>query len=75
RKFNDEFLQINVEAVNMEMSNELTIEQFFDIRMLERNQEEIIENDQIINPQRPTSNTNKDWSVDDIFFQYNTAFE
>ncbi|CAG8683993.1 10592_t:CDS:2, partial [Racocetra fulgida] len=61
-EFNDKFLQINVETVNIEMGNELAIEQFFDIGMLERNQKEIIENDQIINSQRPTSNTNEDWS-------------
>ncbi|CAG8570492.1 9994_t:CDS:2, partial [Dentiscutata heterogama] len=30
-EINDEFLQINIEAVNMEMENELAIEQFFDI--------------------------------------------
>ncbi|CAG8848173.1 43229_t:CDS:1, partial [Gigaspora margarita] len=60
REFNDEFLKINVKAVNMEMNNELAIEQFFNIEMLERNQKNIIEDDQIINSQRPTSKTNKD---------------
>ncbi|CAG8853397.1 13811_t:CDS:1, partial [Gigaspora margarita] len=35
KEFNDEFLQLNVEAVNMEISNELAIEQFFNIEMLE----------------------------------------
>ncbi|CAG8849974.1 7210_t:CDS:2 [Gigaspora margarita] len=33
-EFNDEFLQLNIEAVNMKMSNKLAIEQFFDIGML-----------------------------------------
>ncbi|CAG8731422.1 19087_t:CDS:2, partial [Dentiscutata erythropus] len=59
RELNNEFLQINIEVVNMEMNNELAIEQFFDIGMFEQNQD-IIENDQIINSQRPTSNTNED---------------
>ncbi|CAG8832668.1 19110_t:CDS:1, partial [Gigaspora margarita] len=73
--FNNKFLQINVKAVNIKISNELAIEQFFDIGMLKQNQKDIIEENQIINSQRSTSNTNKDWSVDDIFFQYNTVFK
>ncbi|CAG8566627.1 3491_t:CDS:1, partial [Racocetra fulgida] len=64
-EFNDEFLQINIEAVNMELENELAINQFFDIRMLERNQMNITE-EGLVNSQRPTSNTNDDWSVNNI---------
>ncbi|CAG8842943.1 17289_t:CDS:1, partial [Racocetra persica] len=58
-EFNDEFLQINIEAVNIELENELAINQFFDIRMLERNQMNITEEGSV-NSQRPTSNTNND---------------
>ncbi|CAG8555114.1 9938_t:CDS:2, partial [Racocetra fulgida] len=72
-EFNEEFLQINVEAANMEVRNELAIEQFFSIRMLKQNREDMIEEDSVVNPQRSTSSTNEDWSVDDIFFQYNAA--
>ncbi|CAG8851227.1 37613_t:CDS:1, partial [Gigaspora margarita] len=31
---NKEFLQINIEATNIKMENELVIEQFFDIEIL-----------------------------------------
>ncbi|CAG8848340.1 12943_t:CDS:1, partial [Racocetra persica] len=34
-EFNDKFLQINIEAVNIKLEDELAINQFFDIRMLE----------------------------------------
>ncbi|CAG8535450.1 16435_t:CDS:2 [Dentiscutata heterogama] len=34
-EFNEEFSQINIEATNLEMENELAIEQFFNIGMLE----------------------------------------
>ncbi|CAG8525902.1 34140_t:CDS:2 [Gigaspora margarita] len=52
-EFNEEFLQINVEATNM--GN--------------------ITKDNSVNSQRPIDSTNKDWSVDDIFFQYNTILK
>ncbi|CAG8846204.1 14312_t:CDS:1, partial [Gigaspora margarita] len=58
-EFNEEFLQINVEATNMEVKNELAIEQFFDIGILEQNQENITE-DNSVNSQRPTDSTNED---------------
>ncbi|CAG8786243.1 12957_t:CDS:1, partial [Racocetra fulgida] len=34
-EFNEEFSQINIEATNLEIENELAIEQFFNIGMLE----------------------------------------
>ncbi|CAG8712819.1 6674_t:CDS:1, partial [Racocetra fulgida] len=59
-EFNEEFLQINVEAANIEVENELAIEQFFNIRILKQNRKDMIEEDSVVNPQRPTSSTNKD---------------
>ncbi|CAG8842362.1 8002_t:CDS:1, partial [Gigaspora margarita] len=60
KEFNEEFLQINVETTNMEVENELAIEQFFDIGMLEQNQENITE-DNLVNSQRSTDSTNEDF--------------
>ncbi|CAG8816559.1 14070_t:CDS:1, partial [Cetraspora pellucida] len=50
-EFNEEFSQINIEATNLEIENELAIEQFFNIGMLERNQENIIEDYSVVNSQ------------------------
>ncbi|CAG8435299.1 4131_t:CDS:2 [Scutellospora calospora] len=62
-EFNEEFSQINIEATNLEIENELAIEQFFNIGMLDRNQENIIEDYSVVNSQRPTNSTNEDWSL------------
>ncbi|CAG8506522.1 19983_t:CDS:2 [Racocetra fulgida] len=35
----------------------------------EQNQEDVVEDGSTIDSQRPTNNTNIDWSVDDILFQ------
>ncbi|CAG8627764.1 30119_t:CDS:1, partial [Racocetra persica] len=68
KEFNKEFLQINVEAVNIETNNELAMSHFFNLRLFEQNQKDVVEDSSTINSQRPTNNINIDWLVDDIFF-------
>ncbi|CAG8778312.1 37_t:CDS:1, partial [Racocetra persica] len=74
-EFDDEFLQINVEEINMTVINEngLAINNFFDIGMSEQDQMEISEKNLTTYSQR-TTNSGEDWSIDDIFKSCNKFY-
>ncbi|CAG8620136.1 1746_t:CDS:1, partial [Dentiscutata erythropus] len=66
---NEELLQINDEAVNIDINNELAIEKFFNIKMFEQNLKKTDEDNSATYSQRPTTRTDENWSIDDIFSQ------
>ncbi|CAG8569424.1 4449_t:CDS:2 [Dentiscutata heterogama] len=69
-ELDEEFLQISINEVNMEMNNEnkLAINTFFNADTFEQNQIETDNENLVTYYQRP-ANSVEDWSIDDIYFQ------
>ncbi|CAG8659032.1 5896_t:CDS:1, partial [Dentiscutata erythropus] len=62
-------MQISTKATDIDMDDELTIKNLFDVQMFKQSQEETIERSSILYSQTPTI-TNEDWSIDDIFSEF-----
>ncbi|CAG8557975.1 13225_t:CDS:2 [Dentiscutata erythropus] len=62
----DKLLQIDVEAVSMDMNNKSVVENFFNVKTFEQSQG-ISEESLDTSSQRHITSANGDWSIDDIF--------
>ncbi|CAG8842012.1 41280_t:CDS:1, partial [Gigaspora margarita] len=65
--FEKEPLEFDIEAITIDMNDELMIEEFFDIEVFERNQN--ISNESSDTYLQNAIISTKDWSIDKIFFQ------
>ncbi|CAG8696731.1 13831_t:CDS:2, partial [Dentiscutata erythropus] len=63
----EEPLEFEVEAVNIDINDELVMDKFFDIGIFEQLEQEVVDESSTIHFQN--SINTKDWSIDDIFFQ------
>ncbi|CAG8749641.1 26940_t:CDS:1 [Dentiscutata erythropus] len=62
----DELLQIDIEAVSIDMNNESVVENFFDIKTFEQSQG-ISKENLDTSFQRHITSADRDWLIDDIF--------
>ncbi|CAG8718552.1 26935_t:CDS:2 [Dentiscutata erythropus] len=63
----EEPLEFEVEAVNIDINDELVMDEFFDIGIFEQLEQEVVDESSMIHFQN--SINTEDWLIDDIFFQ------
>ncbi|CAG8695299.1 16241_t:CDS:1, partial [Dentiscutata heterogama] len=67
-EFEEEFLQISIEAIDFPMNEDSVLESFFNISVFEQIQKRSEENLPVSLQMAPsTEGTDENWSVDDIF--------